>query len=343
MERFRRPEISVIIPMYNEEANVKRTLDRVSAALNSFCREWEIIAVDDGSVDRTQEVIKKYSKLEPKVKLAGYFPNQGPGKALRTGFQKAQGEIICSTDADLSYSEIHLVKMAGILKNNPEYDFVVGSPYVQHGRTENVPGNRLLISKLGNKILSYAMKSKITTVTGVLRAYRYSCIKSLELESEGKEIHLEILSKALAIGYKPYEMPAVLKGREKGSSKFRFKATALSHLIFSFFERPIILFGLIGLFLVILGLIGGGYLIYLWQMKTLNPDRPLMTLVALFILTGLQVLLFGFLGTQIVQLRKEIYKIQRENKNLEEILTNTASNSGRRISHRALVKSQVQK
>ena len=58
MERARRPEVSVIIPMYNEEANVKRTLDRVTAALNSFCNQWEIIAVDDGSVDKTKEVFK---------------------------------------------------------------------------------------------------------------------------------------------------------------------------------------------------------------------------------------------------------------------------------------------
>ena len=123
-----------------------------------------------------------------KVKLATYFPNQGPGKALRTGFQQTQGEIICTTDADLSYSEVHLIKMAEILQSHPEYDLVVGSPYITHGRTENVPSNRLLISKLGNKILSYAMKSKIATVTGVLRAYRSSCIKSLELESDGKEI-----------------------------------------------------------------------------------------------------------------------------------------------------------
>lgn len=317
MERSRGPEVSVIIPMYNEEPNVKRTLDKVSAALNSYCNHWEILAVDDGSTDRTKDVVKRYAKLETKVKLVSYFPNQGPGQALRSGFLKAQGEIICTTDADLSYSEVHLIKMAEILQTHPEYDLIVGSPYITNGRTENVPSDRLFISKLGNKILSYAMKSKITTVTGVLRAYRSTCIKSLELESNGKEIHLEILSKALAMGYKPFEMPAVLKGRVKGSSKFKFKATALSHLIFSFFERPIILFGLIGLLLVILGLIGGGYLIYLWQTETLNPDRPLITLVALFILTGLQVLLFGFLGTQIVQLRKEIYKIQKENKNLE--------------------------
>ncbi|MFH1335268.1 MAG: hypothetical protein ABII96_02030, partial [Candidatus Zixiibacteriota bacterium] len=72
------------------------------------------------------------------------------------------------------------------------------------------------------------------------------------------------------------------------------------------------------LFMVSLGSLGGVYVIYLWQKGTLNPNRPLMTLMVLLIIAGIQILLFGFLGTQLVRLRKEIYKVQRENKNLEK-------------------------
>jgi hypothetical protein len=117
-------------------------------------------------------------------------------------------------------------------------------------------------------------------------------------------------------------MPAILKARKKGKSKFKFKATAFSHIVFSFFEKPIILFGLVGLFMIFLGFCGGVYVIYLWQKGSLNPNRPLMTLIVLLVISGIQVLLFGFLGTQLVHLRKEIYKIQRENKNLEEKINN---------------------
>ncbi len=124
------------------------------------------------------------------------------------------------------------------------------------------------------------------------------------------------------MGYKAREIPATLKARMKGNSKFRLKATAVSHLIFSFFERPILLFGGIGLFMLFLGFLGGIYVIYLWQKGTLNPNRPLMTLMVLLIVAGIQVLLFGFLGTQLVRLRKEIYKVQRENKGMEKEMEN---------------------
>jgi glycosyltransferase involved in cell wall biosynthesis len=321
-------DVSVIVPMFNEEENVTRTLERLSSALDSTDKKWEIIIVDDGSTDNTKKLVEEYSHLNGGIKLFSYTPNQGRGKALRVGFQRAQGKIICTTDADLSYDERHIVKMIRLLEQNRDMDLVIGSPYIEGGKAEGVPFLRLLVSRLGNKILGFAMsygsrgKGKLSTVTGVLRAYRRECIRSLELESDGKEIHLEILSKALSMGYKAMEMPATLKARKKGKSKFKFKATALSHIIFSFFEKPIILFGLVGLFMLFLGFWGGVYVIYLWQKGTLNPNRPLMTLIVLLVVSGIQVLLFGFLGTQLVHLRKEIYKIQRENKNLEEKINN---------------------
>jgi len=322
MNRGKKIDISVVVPMFNEEENATKTLERLSFVLDSTGKRWEILIVDDGSTDKTRSLVEDFSRFNSYVQLISYSLNQGRGKALRLGFQRAQGKIICTTDADLSYDEKYIVRMIKLLEQNQDVDLVIGSPYVEGGKAEGVPFLRLGLSKLGNKILGFAMKGKISTVTGVLRAYRRECIKSLELESDGKEIHLEILSKALSMGYKVLEMPATLKARKKGKSKFRFKATALSHIIFSFFEKPIILFGLVGLFMLLLGFLGGGYVIYLWQKGLLNPNRPLMTLIVLLVISGIQVLLFGFLGTQLVHLRKEIYKIQRENKNLEEKINN---------------------
>ena len=322
MKREEKIDISVVVPMFNEQENATKTLERLSDVLDSTDKSWEIIIVDDGSTDRTKSLVEDFSRLNRCVKLISYSPNQGRGRALRVGFQRAQGKIICTTDADLSYDEKHIIRMIGLLEQNQDVDMIIGSPYVEGGKAEGVPFLRLLVSRLGNKVLGFAMKGKISTVTGVLRAYRRECIKSVELESEGKEIHLEILSKALSMGYKALEMPATLQARKKGKSKFRFRATALSHIIFSFFEKPIILFGLVGVFMLLLGFLGGAYVIYLWQRGSLNPNRPLMTLIVLLVISGVQVLLFGFLGTQLVHLRKEIYKIQRENKNLEDKIDN---------------------
>ena len=317
MRRPRDINVSVVVPMFNEEENAVSTLERLTRALDSIPRRWEIIVVDDGSTDRTKKRVEDYARVNRWVRLVSYPVNQGRGKALRVGFGHARGQIICTTDADLSYDEKYILRMVEALDNNPGVDLVVGSPYAQGGATEGVPLSRLLPSKWGNRILGFAMKGGLTTVTGVLRAYRRECINSLELESDGKEIHLEILSKALAMGYKVKEVPAVLKTRTKGKSKFRFRATAVSHLVFSFFEKPMILFGAVGVFMLLLGFLAGTYIVYLWQKGALNPNRPLMTLMALLIIAGIQVLLFGFLGTQLVHLRKEIYKVQRENTRLE--------------------------
>jgi dolichol-phosphate mannosyltransferase len=323
--REKNVDVTVIIPMFNEEENAKITLDRITRVLDSTTKSWEMIAIDDGSTDHTQKVVEEYSRFNRCVRLISYPQNRGRGKALRVGFAHARGEIICTTDADLSYDEKYIIKMIEALDQNPDVDLVVGSPYVQGGKAEGVPFHRLFLSKWGNKVLGFAMKGGLSTVTGVLRAYRRECINSIELESDGKEIHLEILSKASAMGYKAKELPATLRTRTRGKSKFRFKATAVSHLIFSFFEKPMILFGAIGLFMLFLGFLGGIYVICLWRKGTLNPNRPLMTLMVLLIVAGIQIILFGFLGTQLVHLRKEIYKVQRENKNLEKQIENLLS------------------
>ncbi len=330
MRRATTINVSVIVPMFNEEQNVTNTLDRLTRALDSIPKRWEIVVVNDGSTDGTKKLVEDYCRFNRWVRLVSYPDNQGRGKALRMGFERSRGDIVCTTDADLSYDEKHILQMVEVLDRSPDVDLVVGSPYARGGATQGVPLSRLLPSRWGNRILGFAMRGGLTAVTGVLRAYRRECINSLELESDGKEIHLEILSKALAMGYKVREIPATLRTRTRGSSKFRFKATAVSHLIFSFFEKPMILFGAVGFFMLLSGFLGGTYIVYLWQKGTLNPNRPLMTLMALLIIAGIQVLLFGFLGTQLVHLRREIYKVQRENKNLEKTIAGARLRSERK-------------
>ena len=196
--------------------------------------------------------------------------------------------------------------MIRVLDEERDIDVVLASAYMEGGKTEGVPKNRLFISKLGNKILQMAMPETIHTLTCIVRCYRKEVISSLDLESEGKEIHLEIISKVLAMGYRVKEIPATLTSRKKGSSKFAFRTTALSHVLFTIFERPSLLFGFIGIFLTLIGLGLGLYILYLYLGATLNPDRPLITLMILFVLGGIQILSFGFLASQIHYLRKEV-------------------------------------
>ena len=306
-------DLSIIIPMFNEAENVETTLKQVEEALSSFEGSYEIITVDDGSTDNTLEVLNKISKEDQKIRIVSYPKNIGRGMALRKGFKESGGEIIVSIDADLSYSPQSILDLVGALRDEQDIDFVLASPYMPGGSVENVPFSRLWISKLGNRILRFAMPNRIYTSTGIFRAYRRKVLDSLELEADGKEIHLEILSKALALGFRVKEIPAVLSSRKKGRSKFKFKKTATSHIIFSVFEKPMIIFGFIGLLTLAVGLSIGLYIAYLRFLGDLTPGRPLITFALLLILGGIQILSFGFIAIQIVSLRREILRVQKEN------------------------------
>ncbi len=314
--------LSIIIPMFNEAENAKFTLNRVEEALASFSGTYEIIAVNDGSLDNTLDILDGLAEQDRKLKVVSYSKNVGRGMALRKGFRESSGEIIVSIDADLSYSPHYILDFVETLRKEPEIDFVLASPYMPGGGVQNVPLHRLWISRFGNKILRFAMPNRIYTSTGIFRAYRKKVLDSLELESDGKEIHLEILSKALALGYRVKESPAILASRKKGKSKFKFRKTLFSHLVFSVFEKPVIIFGFIGLLTLAIGFLIGMYIVYLRFLGDLTPGRPLITFAILLILGGIQILSFGFIALQIVSLRKEILRIQKENLELKDDIRN---------------------
>ena len=314
-------DLSIIIPMFNEAENVEATLDRVKGTLASFNGTYEIVAVNDGSLDNTLEILNRLAEQDGKLKIVSYPKNIGRGMALRKGFKESGGEIIVSIDADLSYSPHYILDFVETLRREPDIDFVLASPYMPGGGVQNVPVLRLWVSKWGNKILRMAMPNRIYTSTGIFRAYRKRVLESIELESDGKEIHLEILSKALALGYRVKENPAILTSRKKGKSKFKFRKTAISHLVFSVFEKPMIIFGFIGLLTLTIGFLIGIYIVYLRFSGDLTPGRPLITFAILLILGGIQILSFGFIAIQIVSLRREILRIQKENLELRKEMT----------------------
>ncbi len=318
-------DLSIVIPMFNEAENVESTLKRVEEALSSFQGDYEIIPVNDGSVDNTLEILKRIESKDKKIKVVSYSKNIGRGMALRKGFRESRGKIVVSIDADLSYDPRYIRDLLHTLRTEEDIDLVIASPYMPGGGAQNVPALRLYISKLGNKILRFAMPNRIYTSTGIFRAYRREVLDSLELESDGKEIHLEILSKALALSYRVKEIPAVLTSRKKGRSKFRFKKTATSHLIFSVFEKPMIMFGFLGLLTIGIGFLIGIYIAYLRFSGELTPGRPLLTFAMLLILGGIQILSFGFIAIQIVSVRKEILRIQKENLELKREITKSCS------------------
>ncbi|MBI5458138.1 glycosyltransferase family 2 protein [Methanobacterium sp.] len=311
-------EVSLIIPMYNEEDNVLITLNEVKKVLETY-PSYQILAVDDGSSDQTLALLEDFASYNPELVVLKHPVNMGMGRALRTGFEKAEGDVIITLDADLSYDPKYITELIQELHEN-HLDIVIGSQYMAGGETEDIPFIRLFVSKMANKIVGYALDKHISTVTGILRAYRKEVIDSIEIESNGTEINPEMLSKAIAIGFEVKEIPVKLKGRKLGESKVQFRSTTISHLLFTFYEKPMMLFGVIGLLLCIIGIIIAIYLFYEYLIGTLDPTRPLMFVMVLMILSGIQILVFGFVATQISLLKREIYIIQKENKLLRKKL-----------------------
>ncbi|MCK9151775.1 glycosyltransferase [Methanobacterium alcaliphilum] len=302
--------ISIIIPMFNEEENVIRTIKTLQDILQNY--DYEILIIDDGSSDKTYKIANDYAQNNNNIHVYKHKINIGRGRALRTGFENAEGDIFVTLDADLSFDPIFIPKMIDELLNDQTLDIVIGSQYMKGGITEGIPFHRLFISKAANKIVGFALKENLNTVTGVFRAYRKEVFDYLDLQSEDKEIHLEIISKSSSIGLNIKEIPVILRNREYGKSKMKFRSTTISHLLFTFQEKPMILFGMVGFLMILIGFLSGLYLIFEFLTGTLNPTRPLMIFTALLLLSGIQILIFGFVSTQIALIKKEVYLIQKE-------------------------------
>ncbi|MBU0764623.1 MAG: glycosyltransferase family 2 protein [Bacteroidetes bacterium] len=319
-------KISIIAPMYNEQDNLLRTLTEIKneLSLNGFS-DYEIIFVNDGSTDSTWDIAKELEKKEDRLKVLGYPVNQGRGKAMRIGFDAATGDIIVTIDFDLSYDTSHITVMVRELIENDHIDAVLASAYMPGGKTINVPFFRLLASKLGNYVYRSAFSSKVYTSTCIVRAYRKEVIKGLLLESDDKEIHLEILSKVLANGHKIMEIPATLTRRSKGRSKFRFRATSFTHIIYLLHEKPFFIFGFFGLILMFLGFISTFIILYTRFSGDVEFARTFIgrlvspNFVLILFLGGIQMLGLGFLGIQNNILKKELFKLQKQIKTRKEI------------------------
>jgi len=310
-------KISIIAPMFNESLNIENTIFKVKEELkNKGYDDYELVFVNDGSKDDTWEKATEIAKNEPMLKVVGYSVNQGRGKALRTGIDNAIGDLIVTIDFDLSYDATHITRMVKELENDETLDAVFASCYMPGGKTVGIPPFRLFISKTANLLYRYAYTPQVYTSTCVVRAYRKEAIQALDLESNDKEIHLEIISKLLANNKKFKEIPGTLTRRSAGKSSFKFKAHSISHIIFFIQERPFALFGILGFILMLLGFASSIVLLIsrfgniegfdeLFISRISSPNFVIILFLAAFQILGL-----GFLGIQNNLLKKELFKMQ---------------------------------
>jgi len=307
--------ISVIIPMYNEEDNVEHVVKITNEVMKNYA-DFEIICVNDGSSDKTLERLEKEKEKYPSLEIVTYRANRGMGYALKKGFEKARGDVIITLDADMTFDPRDIPKL---MEKIDEYDMVIGSPYIKGGELEGVPWYREIISRLGNFVLSRSMPYNVKSTTTVFRAYKKELLDSIDIESERMEINPEILAKAGSLGYRVIEVPVKLSTRIYGESKFNFMSGAKGHFWLSAYEKPFIIFGFFGLLLIIIGLISGAYILNLFLNNRLDPNRPLINMTVLLVVSGLLVLLFGFVSNQVLQIKREILKMRRDISKIKKI------------------------
>ncbi len=308
-----RPKISVVIPVYNEEAAIAGNVGEIVGALAG---EWELILVNDGSRDGTLAVINALAKENPKIKIVSYAKNRGRGFAMRAGFKVARGDYVVTTESDLNWGSAIIGRFVSELDKG-DADIVIASPHMEGGGMENVPFFRWLLSYLGNKVFSAALPGKFTMVTGMTRAYRREALEALDLESDGKELHVEILYKALDLGFRAAEIPAILRWKKPApgivvrKSHFKF-GSIFRHLLLSFGVKPFLLFGVGGFLLIFIGIAAGFYLLLLSLGGTPVAGRPLLLFAVLCVVVGFQSLAFGFLAGQNRELKCQMTRLRRD-------------------------------
>ena len=248
--------ISVVIPVFNEEKNVRELHTRLSAVLESIGQSYEIIFVDDGSIDNTFEILKVITFENEHVKLIRLRRNYGQTAALAAGFAEVRGDIVISMDGDLQHFPEDIPNL--LEKMDEGYELVSG------WREKRVDSFfvRRLPSLIANKLMAILSGLPLHDFGTTFKAYRREVIEEIELYGE---LHRFIPALASQQGIKIGEVPIQNILRRKGQSNYTLGRTSRVLLdlitvkfLISYIARPLQLFGTVGL-----GFLGVGFVVAL--------------------------------------------------------------------------------
>ena len=290
--------LSIIIPAYNESKNIKKNIFEVDRWVKSNNKyPFEIIVINDGSTDDTKSILNKTKLSIKTLKVIHHDTNFGRGKAIRTGFEHVSGKYIICLDADLSYDPKHISLLLQPLINNTA-DITLASAHHPKGSMINVPFGRRMLSKLGNKLLAQGFEKKIFTSTCSVRGFKKEVIENLELVSNDKDLHLEVIQKAQLLGYKIQEIPSILNWRDKKRREpeenkkasnlktSKMKSTILSHLVFNYVSNPGVLLIVPIILLLLASITGLSLLISNFFIKLQNTNDAVLTIIRSTLIDG---------------------------------------------------------
>jgi glycosyltransferase involved in cell wall biosynthesis len=307
-------DLSIVIPLYNEEENIEPLYEKLKAALDGAGREYEIIIVDDGSTDRSFEVLKRLHEDDRLLKVIRFRRNFGQTAAFAAGFDRSQGQVVITMDADLQNDPADIPLL--LEKIEEGYDVVSGwrlhrqDPFLTR-RLPSMMANRLISQVTGVHLHDYGCS---------LKAYRREVVKNVQLYGE---LHRFVPAIANWMGVSVAEVPVRHYARRFGRSKYGLSRTARVLLdlltvrfLLSYSTRPIHIFGGLGLISFVAGIGLGGYLSYVKFVLGQNiGDRPLLLLAILLMVMGVQLISIGLLGELVVRtyyeaLGKPIYAVR---------------------------------
>lgn len=290
-------EISVLVPVLDEEETVEELARRASEVLDDTGRSFEIIFVDDGSRDRTVERVLEARRRDARVKLVELRRNFGKAAALSAGFDHSRGEIIITIDGDLQDDPAEIPRLLNTLEDG-ELDLVSGWK-----RRRRDPLTKRFSSRLFNWVTRTLARVELHDFNSGFKAYRREVLEQVAVYGE---LHRYIPVLASRRGFEVGEIVVRHHPRRHGKSKYgwdRFYKGLLDLITVLFItrytRRPLHLFGLLGLLLLGSGFVINLYLAILWFQGEGLSNRPLLLLGVLLMVMGVQVLTTGLLGEMI--------------------------------------------
>lgn len=201
--------LSVVIPVYNEEENIAALLEQLQAALRDWGGEVEFLFVDDGSTDRTLELLKRAQSSEPRIRIAHFRRNLGQTAAMEAGFHLTKGLAVVTVDGDLQNDPAEIPRLARMLS---DYDVVCGI----RARRQDTWWKRRS-SRIANGFRNWMTGDNIVDTGCTLKAYRRECVERLELYN-GMHRFLPTLLKMR--GYRVTQVPVSHRPRRAGKTKY---------------------------------------------------------------------------------------------------------------------------
>jgi len=309
-------DISVIVPLLNEEESLPELCQWIGAVMLENNYSYEILLIDDGSSDNSWNIIQQLHQNDNRIKGIKFRRNYGKSAALNTGFKTVAGDVVITMDADLQDSPDEIPGLYKMIKEDG-FDLVSGWKKVRHdpSLTKNIP------SKFYNSMTSRMSGVKLHDHNCGLKAYKKDVVKSIEVYGE---MHRYIPVIAKWNGFKKIGEKVVEHRKRKfGVTKFgvnRFVNGPLDLIsimfVSKFGKKPMHLFGMLGMFLFIIGFAIAGILAYakFFLAEYRMTDRPLFYFGLLSMVLGTQLFLTGFLAEMVARNSPERnqYLIEKE-------------------------------